>query len=399
MAQFGGSVYQKHGVWYARLRYTDRAGARREKKRSAHSKSAADALLKKLYSAIAVERGERSLVRTFRDVSTHFRELYVKPPEIQGGEVIAGMRSWRTVESHLRYIDARFGDSFLDDVTPAELERFRAELRRPITPDPKRPVRILNIATVNRILATLRRILSVAVRDGLMLSSPFIRTEHLVSLAAETPRSRVLSAAEEVELFGQLSDGRRSHLWLKAVIAIETGMREGEINGLRRGDIDLEAGILRVHTTRTKSHILQPTKTDDVRVVPVSGRLRRDLIVAGVGALAPEEFVMRAGLTTKRAWATACRLAGIAGLQFRDLRTSAGMRMLARGVQYAVVAKILGHRDTKTTYRWYTQLGTDLLDQARGVMDSPMPAARVTATKQEQAHHSLLAVAVKEEVN
>jgi len=61
-----------------------------------------------------------------------------------------------------------------------------------------------------------------------------------------------------------------------------------------------------------------------------------------------------------------------------------------------VVAKILGHRDTKTTYRWYTQLGTDLLDQARGMMDAPMPPAKA---EEKAAGPSLLTIDVKGEVN
>jgi len=400
MAQSGGSVFQREGMWFARLRYTDKQGRRREKKRPARTKTAADTILSRLYSEVAIERGERSTVRTFKDVGDHYRKLYVKAPEIHGNEVVAGMRSWRTIESHFHYIDARFGESFLDEITPAELERFRASLRRPqkVGTDGTK-TRTLNVATVNRILATLRRVFSVAVRDGLMIASPFLRTEGLVSNSKEIARSRVLSAAEELALFHELADERRVHLWLKVVLAIETGMREGEINGLRRGDIDFENGLIRVSTTRTKARVVQPTKTDESRTVPISARLRRDLIDAHVDALAPEAFVMRSGLTTKRAWATACRNAGIAGLQFRDLRTSAGMRMLARGMEYAVVAKILGHKDTKTTYRWYTQLGTEMLDLARGVMDAPMPVTKAGEKRGERAETSLLAMDVKGEVN
>jgi integrase len=64
--------------------------------------------------------------------------------------------------------------------------------------------------------------------------------------------------------------------------------------------------------------------------------------------------------TIKTAWATACRLANIGGLQFRDLRATANTRMEMANIPEAVRMKILGHSQSSTNYRHYLRVNRDL---------------------------------------
>ena len=64
--------------------------------------------------------------------------------------------------------------------------------------------------------------------------------------------------------------------------------------------------------------------------------------------------------TIKRAWATACRLAEINGLQFRDLRATANTRMEMANIPESVRMKILGHSQASTNYRHYLRVNRDL---------------------------------------
>lgn len=359
MPQSGGSVYFSGGSWWARIRYTDLTGRAREKRRKAKSKRHGGELLKVLLAKVAVELGEPASVTVFVDLLEHYRALYVKPPVVRGRRVVSGLRSWRTVAGHCAAIESAFRSSLIHEMTPASIESFRSSL----------VASGRSIATANRILATLRRIFYVGQRDGLVSHVPFGRGHRLISVDAEEPRERVLSGDEERRLLEVCLAPPRRHLWLKIVLALETGMREAEILGLTRGAIDLPRRRIEVSTTRSKRHEIGGTKTEEVRVVPISRQLFDALEAFAVGELAPDEWVIRSGLSTRTAWRTSCRLAGIEGLQFRDLRTSAGMRMISRGVPHEIVAKILGHHDTRTTFRWYTQMHDESLDQARRAMD------------------------------
>jgi integrase len=57
-----------------------------------------------------------------------------------------------------------------------------------------------SIATANRDLALLRRMLNVAKREGWIISNPFNMGESLISVADEKKRERILTRPEESSL-------------------------------------------------------------------------------------------------------------------------------------------------------------------------------------------------------
>jgi integrase len=64
----------------------------------------------------------------------------------------------------------------------------------------------------------------------------------------------------------------------------------------------------------------------------------------------------------KKAFATACRLAGITGLRWHDLRHTFGTRLAESGCSEVTIAELMGHSDPETTRR-YTH-ATDRAKQA-----------------------------------
>ena len=102
----------------------------------------------------------------------------------------------------------------------------------------------LDDKSVLEIHTVLRRALDDAVRRGLMLSNP--------AAIAHAPKRRPLASAasrawnaQQLRAFLDLAAGHRFEavLWLAA----NTGMRRGELLGLRCGDIDLDAAGLSVN--------------------------------------------------------------------------------------------------------------------------------------------------------
>ncbi len=99
-----------------------------------------------------------------------------------------------------------------------------------------------------------------------------------------------------------LLDGLRTHQappWLVAlvIIAANTGMRRGELTGLRWGRVDLEAGVLTVDTAVDRWRTVKDTKTHNVRTVPLSPPAAEAL--TALAAVAVDEARTAGGLDVR----------------------------------------------------------------------------------------------------
>ena len=92
-------------------------------------------------------------------------------------------------------------------------------------------------ATINRDLSVLRHILYWAVDEQLLAANPLARTQ---DAAERRTRRQILSVAEEASLLGVAKD----HLRAMIMIALDTGMRRGEITSQRWEDIDFSQKII-----------------------------------------------------------------------------------------------------------------------------------------------------------
>jgi integrase len=159
-----------------------------------------------------------------------------------------------------------------------------------------------------------------------------------------------LSPAEEKSLLDWCSRPRE-HLRLVVLGLLDTGMREGEPKTRRRRDLDFDAREIRIFA-RPVASTDWATKTEEGRIVPMSDRLYAELIARGVDQLPENAIAFGYTSSVKTAWRTAKRLAGVVNLQLRDLRHTAATRMIAGGMELAEVARILGHADVRTSYRY-----------------------------------------------
>lgn len=133
---------------------------------------------------------------------------------------------------------------------------------------------------------------------------------------------------------------------LKAIIllAVDSGMRRGEILKLRWSDIDFEHGKVNI----VGSH----TKTERERDAPLSFRAKLALI--NVRELYPVDERPFPLTDTKTGWRTALNFAGITDLRFHDLRRTAITRWQQMGLPLAFAGKLAGHATSKTTQKHYT---------------------------------------------
>ncbi|MDT5270309.1 MAG: hypothetical protein QOH49_2495 [Acidobacteriota bacterium] len=232
-----------------------------------------------------------------------------------------------------------FAGMTLKEIKKSDVEKFKkARLDSETRYERKR-----SPATVNRELAVLSAVLTLAVDDELIPSNPCRRVK---PLRMDNQRTRYLSYDEEKQLLAAL-DGQD---WLRNVItmAIQTGMRRGEIFKLRWFDVDFQRGLIHIRDAKGKD-----TKTVS-RDVPMSEAVREMLERQPKtgGHVFPSPKTGGQLVDIKRPFGLACDAAKIKDLRFHDLRHTAATRMADAGINVVVIAEILGHGDIRTTKRY-----------------------------------------------
>jgi len=136
----------------------------------------------------------------------------------------------------------------LRDIKPMMIERFKRErLATPTKHDtPERP-KPRTPASANRDLACLSKILSMAFDNELIDSNPMRRVRLLKESGS---RERFITADEEATLFAKLT-GRRDHIRSVVTIALNTGMRRGEILDLQWEHVNFIARTIVVAKSKT----------------------------------------------------------------------------------------------------------------------------------------------------
>lgn len=251
-------------------------------------------------------------------------------------------------------------DRYIDEVVPsmksaeADTIRLRALQRRPIcsfslaTLTPARVaqhrddrLKQVSAGTVIRELAYLSSIINHARREwGVHVDNPIAKVRK-----PSTPkgRDRVLTKDDEARLLDALRPVNRRSPWMLplAVLAIETGMRRGELLALRWADIDLSRRTATLHTS----------KNGDGRIVPLSSRAvatLQSLPKSICGAVIPmHDFSVAA------AFSRAVERAGIDHLRFHDLRHTAITRMAGKLPNVIELSAVTGHKSLKMLQRYY----------------------------------------------
>jgi integrase len=185
---------------------------------------------------------------------------------------------------------------------------------------------------------------------GLMLSSnPVNRVKMPPSPPA---RNRRLESGEFEWLKEASKQTKNPHIWPVIVFAIETGMRRGEILGLRWEHVDLDRRIAYLLLTKNGSSREVPLSTKAAQVL---ARQRQHNDTTSPFPVTANGF----GL----AWGRLRRRAGLSDLRFHDLRHEAISRFFELGLNIPEVAVISGHKDPRMLFRYTHLRAGDLVDK------------------------------------
>lgn len=144
-------------------------------------------------------------------------------------------------------------------------------------------------------------------------------------------------------------------------LALESGMRIGEICGLSRKDVDLEMGRIQIHRQWLDvQHTFGPCKNGLIRTLNIetNGPLIQHLREAGKTSGHFEAlFTTSTGRRIEnrelyRRFQFCVKRAGVPRIRFHDLRHTYASHFMRNGGEIWVLAQVLGHADVQTTQRY-----------------------------------------------
>jgi integrase len=244
--------------------------------------------------------------------------------------------------------------------------------------------------TVRYMHTTLHKALKQAVMDGLI---PRNATEAVTPPQSSREEMCPLTP-EQAKLLLQVAHEAGDRLAALYVLAIHTGLRQGELLGLKWDDVNLEDGSLQVRRTLaiTKNGpVLTPPKTTGSRrsvkltskaIEALKRHLERQLgEIDRIGSLWSEnglifasekgEPINRHNLT-RRSFKPLLKRAGLPQIRFHDLRHTCATLLLTRNVNVKIVSEMLGHSTIAITLDTYSHVLPNMRDQAAAAMEEAL---------------------------
>lgn len=256
-------------------------------------------------------------------------------------EVLPTKRSEQSDKSRIKTLVGAFGPYWLASLTSSQIAQFRD--RRLQVVGPQSVIHEINL--LNRVLKTATMEWGIALPGGLP-------TAQVRKPLKPRGRDRRITDGEIKKI---LEVTESDELRTIIVLAVETGMRRGELASLTWEEIDLK---------RQTAH-LPHTKTDVARTVPLSRAAVTALKNMGVKSNG-RVFALQAE-SMSQAFERACEShrANISNVRFHDLRHEATSRLFEKGLNVMEVATITGHKTLDMLKRYTHLRAEDLAKKLR----------------------------------
>ena len=269
------------------------------------------------------------------------------------------------IENHIK---PTLGDISLEKLTSMDLQGLYKHLlesgRVECTESRSKP-KGLSVKTVRNINQMISSALNCAVEQKLIPSNP---TKGCVLPKLERKEMKILPPESLGTFF---EEARRSGVFELYYIDLATGLRRGELLGLKWSDVDLEKGIIYVRRQilRQNGEVVEaPLKTknsyrsiaigaDAIKVL--KGMEQRDEYVFPSpygGPMSPDSVLHMLQRVLKRA--------GLERIRFHDLRHTFSVLALQNGVDVKTLSAMLGHYSAGFTLDTYAHVTTSMQKQA-----------------------------------
>ncbi|GMU54442.1 MAG: hypothetical protein AMXMBFR33_35880 [Candidatus Xenobia bacterium] len=361
------------GFWCIRI-YDPRT--KKRLRRRVGSKAAARNVLIKLQGDIARWQAGMSV-----DGSITLVDLV----EMYQAEWQATKRTSRNDDRYADYFVEAFGRRAVKDLTPKDIIEWRTSYlagRVPSVecldlPKGRKPPTSRKPASANRAIAFLRKLFNRAVRDSVLEANPAAKVKALAENNTLNNWLRPGDQEEALRLQFKPAD------WRICELGIHTGLRASNLFEIRREDVDLKNGFVRIG--RTKNEAAQDLPLTD-RAHDI---LKEMLEEHDSEWLLPAPSKKRAGGPRlysswySKVFKKAVERAGLQ-LRFHDLRHTFGSRLVDNGVPIYEVAALMNHKTLEVVKR-YAHLEPDRLRASIKRLDAkalaPEDAEKQTLTQ------------------
>lgn len=367
----------KKGVWEIRYDSFDENGKRKQhKKRFTGTKGQADKQLVEIQNRI--HRGEYtdSGNVTLRDYLKNWADEYCK-----------SNLAYKTYQSYTgiidNYINMNLGNSKLKNLKPAQIQSYYTLM----TTSKDEGGKGLSSTSVLYHHRVLHEALRHAVNLGHIIYNP---TDRVKPPRKNKPEMKVLNKEQAQYLINKYKGTR---VYLPILLALMTGMRQGEICGLCWKDVNLEKGIISVtHSLQRqgKELVLKEPKTKKSRrSIPLSADVikqlkrvqlqqKQDKLATGKGydkrgfVCAWEDSRPMEPDWVSKQWRKIIKNDSKLpdGVRFHDLRHTHATILLSQGLNLKMVQERLGHESIATTGDIYSHVTPAMAQEAVKILDS-----------------------------
>lgn len=382
-AQGSGTIRQrKDGRWEARFTVGRDPGTGKQVQRSVYADTQREVQQKLRQALASVDAG--AFVEPSKMTVSQWLEAWLK--EYTGDVKPYTKRAYATnIKNH---IIPALGALRLEKLTPLQVQKFYNEcMREPKSLKPK---------TVKNIHGVLHSALKQAVMNGMIRSNP---TESCTIPRIERMEIKPFDDAAEKSFLKAIEGDKYERLF---IVDLYTGMRKGEILGLRWSDIDFDQGTitiarqLQVEPFKGGRYYLAPLKNDKERIItpaPYVMQILRDQrryqnearLLAGSawdeGEIPGLVFTNEIGKhlchqTIGTRYKKLVKAAGLPDARFHDLRHSYAVASIRAGDDIKTVQSNLGHHSAAFTLDTYAHVTAQMKKESADRMQAHIQAIK-----------------------
>jgi integrase len=310
------------GVWW--VRFTDGEGKIRREKVGRRS----DAVALYIKRKDEVRRGVK-LPDTLKARGTSFEQIGKAAKEWY---VAHGKKDQRTYAQRMDVLIAEFGKRAADSITPSQIDGWLASHEE------------WTQATRNRYKTVMSKAFTLAMQDGKLDRNP---ARLVASRKENNQRIRYLLPAEERRLVEAIK--AHSPAQLPAfLIALHTGMRQGEQFTLEWSNVDFGRKRIRLYDTKNGSSREIPLNSTAMKILHGLYKTRPD----NGPVFRSSRYKVRGIRDPKKWWLQVLVDAKVKNFRWHDLRHTFCSRLVQAGVDIRTVAELAGHKSISVTMRY-----------------------------------------------
>jgi integrase len=245
-------------------------------------------------------------------------------------------------QQQLEWWKDKIGAYLLSEITPSLIVQCRDELANATTNKGTKR----SPATVVRYMAALSHAFTIAVNDWQWLEDSPMRK---VKKPKESRgRVRFLEDAERERLLKACKESSNPWLYPCVILALSTGMRQGELMGLRWQDVNLKDSYIILHETKNGERRRVPLAGHGLELLREHAKIRRlDTDLLFPGKLHPSK-----PMDLRTPFETALKHAEISDFRWHDLRHCTASYLAMNGASLAEIAEVLGHKTLQMVKRY-----------------------------------------------